>query len=375
MKNIRCHAASHRTSRPAASSAIRSLALIPALAVTLLSSCSICRYDMTTTVHEDLSVDRRICAEADSSFLAGDKTSSPFEFALTEPWAVKTLDIPYNADFNGETARMNVLAERRFAPGERLCVGLATGDQEGNPLLSPDESVRKSFRWFVTRYEYRAVYRAVRDFPVPLDSCMTRDGQRLFLMGEDSPAGWSGLELYARLDELNSAFVKWTDANVFDVNMMLISRYLPEKQLRLLDLEREKLFGHVRNDESGLLGMNPREFCRRADEYFVDEPFMSEIYGRYSAEIDSLYAEREKILDYFLLTFVHEVDLPGRIVSTSAPQIGENGAARWKVDCCRLLYDDMEVVAESVKVNVWAVIVTFIVLMGLAWAVIAPRRR
>lgn len=332
-----------------------SSAIMPLL---LASSCVSYHY-MTTDIHRDLSFDRTVYAGADSSDLADNGGRGAFMFSVDSLWSIFRLEKPFSVVADGENVLMNVSATRHFNSFSEKCFVPASPEMEGNPLLFPQENVSRKFRWFFTEYRYNAVYAGIDSLPVPLDRYLSTEEQRNFLLKVVVPEGSNGVELYNSLDKINTSFSRWINANVFTVAYGAIKGFLPPEQLAAAESEKEKVFSSM--TQGDMLGWTPEEFCRQFDSLMAGEPFFHEVYVRNSSAIDSAYHESEKVLEYFSLSFENRVNLPGKVVRTDAPVL-DDGTPVWKVDCYRLLYSDYELDAVSRETNIWAIVLTFIIL-------------
>ena len=73
-------------------------------------------------------------------------------------------------------------------------------------------------------------------------------------------------------------------------------------------------------------------------------------------------------------SFTNIVTLPGTVVQTNAGQI-KSGTATWKLDMDRLSFIDYHMHAESRMMNVWTIVVTGLVLLGLVIALVRGNRK
>lgn len=320
------------------------------------ASCSTYNY-MTTEIGRDLSAERTVYAQADSSYLAGDRTGNPFFFDTGNGWETGLVQKTFTMDFHDGEGTMNVYAVKHLRNLGKSGFVPADPDSEGNPILYPEEKAEKRFRWFFTEYEYSAVYHGMTGLPVPLDEYMDRESQEIFLRGADIPADWNGIETYSMLDDINTKFFKWYRRCTFAVSHDIIYNMCSDNMKGIMDRYSEEYFSSSGKDDDEIY---PEDLCTGLDRLAGTSCF-TELYSSAGDRADSLYSEKEGMLVYFGLSLLSEVRMPGKVIRTDAETF-KDGAPLWKIDCYRLLYGDLTLNAVSRKLNLWAFIVTFAVL-------------
>ena len=65
------------------------------------------------------------------------------------------------------------------------------------------------------------------------------------------------------------------------------------------------------------------------------------------------------LLNYY---FTNELAVPGKVISTNAPIIDAE-YLKWKVDGMRLLFDDYTLTASYRVVNIWAFVISGLILI------------
>lgn len=334
------------------------------LTIMAASSCSTYYSYMTTGIRRDLSADRTVWTQADSAYLAGDRSDSPFFFKTDSLWETGPAAEPFSMDFHDETMTMNAYASRHLENigGNRMHA--ADKDMERNPLLSPEESASREFRWFYTIYTYKAVYRQIADLPVPLSEYMDRKEQEILFRETASPAGWNGVEMYCILDDLNSMFAKWYVHCTFKVSYDIIYALAGQPARRQMESFKDESLKKILSDDNDI---SPESLCRMLDKHFNTDDF-GRLYRENKDFADSGYSEKESILYDFGISLISETRLPGKLVSTNASAFNE-GYPQWKIDGYRLLYGDLTLEASSRTANIWAFAVTFLVLAATLYLI------
>lgn len=344
------------------------LALLPLAA---MQSCVTYSY-IVTDVHPDLSADRTVYASADSSASGGPAAVPRFFFAADTLWSISPVKDPFTVDFPSGQLLAGISATRHYpSPSDGILSSAeeghemftpASASQKGNPLLAPYESLTKRFRWFYTEYGYDARYKALTGFPIPLDSVLALPEKELFFRGGAFPRNWNGMEMFTYLDGINMSVTGWINANILETCFSIMQQFMTEGQKAILEARRNDIFWKLTGED--LTDAGPREICSMADPFLGKNEFLSALYEEHAPAADSLYGEKSKVMDYFSLSFIHKVSLPGHLVGTDAPSSGKD-YAEWTIDCWRLLYGDMTLSATSRKANIWAIALTFLVLTGI----------
>lgn len=336
--------------------------------LTAVQSCGTGHY-MTTQIHDDLSAERTIYSNADSSWMAGDRKENPFFFRTGEDWKTGTVAAPFDKDFYGETRTMNIYAVRQVRDMDELRLEAEDNEIDGSPILSPEETIQKRFRWFWTMFDYRAEYRKIEDLPVPVSEYIDSSRQEIFFRRAQTPPDWNGIEMYCALDEINTEFAKWYTHSTYKVSYGIIYRLADEGMRAIMrNFHEEELDSIISSSDEDI---TPSVLCSRLDGFCKDSRF-SRLFSGNRDEADSLYSEKEKIIWYFNDCILSEIRLPGKLVSTNASAFN-CGNPQWKIDGYRLLYDDLVLEATSRKVNIWAFAVTFVLLSAIGYMTFRAR--
>lgn len=338
--------------------------LLSVLAVMFVNSCS-SYYYVVTDVGKDLSVDRMVYAEASDS-----RSSSGF--ISPEIWAESSVDESFEVDFYDRICEMGMVyrtgAERisdlSFQPDK---------DNKGNPLFSPVETLDKRFRWFYTYYDYSARFKSLKDMlPLALDGYITPEQRTLFFKGQEPPQGWNGIEMYYLLDDVNSKFAEWYSDAVFLALQNMVRPYCSEDQTMILDECRDDFMKDM--DKTVVFIMEPDDFVARLVEIYPDAGF-DKVYDDNAGSLKSAYEKEAVLISYFGYSFIFTMDMPGKYYEGNAVDFID-GNPSWKVDAFRVIDEDLVLEAVSRKLNVWAFVLTFalIILLLQVFAKVFARR-
>lgn len=338
--------------------------LVSALAVIIVNSCS-SYYYVVTDVGKDLSVDRMVYVEtSDGRSSAG--------FISPEVWSESAMDDPFEVDFYD---RMCLMGKVYRAESDKIS-GLSfqpDQDHNGNPLFSPTETLDKKFRWFYTYYGYTARFKSLKDMlPLSLDGYITPAQRTLFFNGQEPPQGWNGIEMYYLLDDVNSKFAEWYSDAVFLALQNMVRPYCSETQTELLNNCRDDFMTDL--DRTEVFIMEPDDFVARLVEIYPDTGF-DKVYDDNAGSLKSVYEKEAVLISYFGYSFIYTMEMPGKYYEGNAVDFIV-GNPSWKVDAFRLIDEDLVLEAVSRKLNVWAFVLTFalIILLLQIFAKVFARR-
>ena len=324
--------------------------LAAALLLVVVNSCS-SYYYVVTDVNKDLSVDRTV-------YLETSDRSSETGFVSGDIWKESAVDIPFEVNFYDRTVTMGKICRASSDSVGALFFTSVEG-QEDNPLLYPSETVSKRFRWFHTYYDYKAVFKGLDDvLPLAIDDYLTPQQRSLFFNGQNPPRGWNGVEMYYLLDDLNRKFVSWYSDAVFYVHCDMFKNYCSDRQRVILDKCKEDFMKGM--DLDIVFVMEPDDFVARLAEIRPEAGF-GDVYLANAAALAEEYEDAARLLSCFEYSFIHTVKLPGRYYDGNAADFID-GMPSWKVDAFRLLDGDFVLEAVSRKVNIWAFLLTFVLI-------------
>lgn len=344
------------------------------LALVVLIGMTSCNtyYRMFSRINPDGSMYREVYAYGDSAFLSGDNTHSPFLFKLDANWTLHRLDSVEKSNYWGDDAKFNVKVCRRLPKVGSECFSTLDKKEYMLPLVSPTEKLEKHFRWFYTNYKYTATYSKLPDVgPVSIDKYMSKEEQKILFRGNDNTLqGLNGIELKARLDDIEGKFWKWYNRTQYELSYEVILHFVTLKgdaayAKRLEKLKEpiyEKYFSGNQSEEvdNGV----PEKVCSYLDEY-AKTKYYSAFYEANKKAIDDLLDERGQVAQLFGNTIHFELAMPGKVTSTNASNRQDNSLL-WKVDGFRLLGDNYVLIAESRIINIWPFIVTIAILVFAA---------
>ena len=266
--------------------------------------------------------------------------------ALFKGWQEDTLATPLPFDFRSEKDTM------RYSYTIDIINGGWSVQHDSMPrLLQPEVTVGKSFRWFTTRYDYKARFPQLDSLPVPIGDYLTEDEQQLLFSHSELPADWNGNDLYGMLDNLNTKYVRWWSHCLFEREMAAYAAVCDSTQRALLDKYHDTLLVLT-------LAELPNEF-KSASNVSTAFPELEFINRINSVGFEAL----QKSQDLWELNrwVLWRIQLPGGRMSEHM------------VSADRMIGGDYVIEEHANVVNWWAVILTLLPIAGVA-ALLAKRR-
>lgn len=334
-------------------------------------------YRMTTRIHRNGTVDREVWALGDSAFMAGSLSNNPFLFSIDSGWKLTRLDSTIRFNFFGSDDKLNVKVSRTMQPVGNFDF-FSEVKKELKPLVVPQERLEKHFRWFYTYYTFTCKYDEIKDKgPVPLDKYLTNEQCKLLFQGDMTTCeGLNGLEISDNLDELKSKFQSWYRKSQYEVSYEVIRHFMKQMEdttyLSRMEQEQEQIFKSNRLDDSSK-DLEPDFVCSLLDTAFKTKAF-TELYKQQSKEIEALYMKKCEVINLFNYAFKYELAMPGTILSANT-LLKEEELLVWKVDAYRILANDYLLTAESRTTNVWAFVVTGVLILLAGYSLVKSRKR
>jgi ethanolamine utilization cobalamin adenosyltransferase len=309
----------------------------------LSSGCN--EYTIKTTINPDGSFERTIVCDGNSTAFS----NFHLPYVIDSSWSVVT-----EAKQGAEKEKREITtAKKRYTNSEQLMAEFARGRDSAKLQISC--RVEKRFRWFFTYYIYTETLPSYAIFRhEPLDSFFTPTEIGLIKENKDSLLNKRVDEFWLRnsIDE----FIDRIEAKAKDLNDPSLppSAFAEHKQALMEELVKGK------NDK-------PDDITRIVEKMLRPRPV-----ERLRGAMDTTFAditkelEREAELD---LSYKNEVSLPGILITSNSKKI-EGNKVMW--DCKSNRYFNVVMSAESRRVNLWAVIVTSIVCLGLVVGLLLP---
>lgn len=335
-----------------------------------MSSCET-SYRMVSRINRDGSLYREVYANGDSAFMAGNNSQNPFLFRIeSDDWRLVKLDSSITFNFWGEEQNLNVKVCRTIPQMNGEYFEVPDMKKYAYPLAVPVERLEKKFRWFYTYYLYKAIYKELPDKgPVPLSKYLTNEEQQIWFRGDKIAfSGLNGIELNNQLDGLESKFWEWYNRSQYEISYEIITHFASlnsdtsyiQRLQKLTETVYNKYFSSKQDDAT------PEEVCGFLDKY-DRAGYFSNLYKVNKKAIDTMFEERNRIVELFGYRIWNELSMPGKVISSNALLQEGDSTVVWKVDAFRLLAGDYELLAESRVPNYWTFVVTLLVALFTVW--------
>lgn len=262
--------------------------------------------------------------------------------------------------------RYEYIARKSFATPEELRQEYAAIPDSG--ILGIDVSVKTTFAWFYTYVDYREVFTFRNPFGnVPISDYLTKEEIERFMCGEKG-------------DSLKKKVDRWFMRDMFEEfyrPLIVEAEQLNDTTLRvsLLEEKREDVFDRAMMSDSSEKGVDD-----------VDQALhlIAEVLGRGDVRILHPAAQNawdtiEKKLNRMSSAdgqYVYSVQMPGLILDTNSDAV-EGTTASWKFEAEQFHVGDIVMHASSRVTNVWAFVVTALVVLiaGIIAVPVILRRR
>jgi hypothetical protein len=321
------------------------------LIITLISGMIVlvsCQNPMTieTEVHDDGSLDKTITFEKVDS-LHG--YNNIFAISSEKGWSIAIKEL---ADEKEEKFQMAF--KKHFASADEVNAELNT---QNDSLFNIKSSFEKEFRWFYTYIRYTETYAPLNRFKMisPDDYINAEDKQFIDRLPGEGNAISKADSLYlqllhAKVDEVYSNEAIFNEQ--YDILVNLVKRNgIDPKWLDTVAIKINYIKDHI-PDMRG----DPDFALKMADSIKIP-------LDRKKAKADSRELSGSLRTRLNFMSFARDgrytniINMPWELVSTNADSVSGNKAF-WRPLSTKFLFKEYVMVAESRKLNTWAVIVS-----------------
>ena len=322
-----------------------------------ITSCSHRNYRMSTHVERNGSCLSEYHTILDSL------PSITFSRLHSSGWEISQTDTTILNDNGSQKTKKSIRISKNFKSVEKMSVD--TSRQKY--CLTSKETLKKRFRWFYTYYAFTAVYPEVKEKGrVPMEQYLNKDEQKFLLQGDISAyRGMTGFELKEKLDELEKEFWNWYNRSMFEEQFDILLQFSDSKYHIQLHEIKDDLYSNTYGKEPcQAFFLSSSDIA--ADEWldkFFNTDYFSKLFIDNKEEMNKLFEEKTEDTDELLRHIVqYELTLPGKLISTNCDQQND-GTLVWKVNMYKFLTDDYSLSAESRRANIWAFVVTLLLIV------------
>lgn len=354
--------------------------LIPILTICILAVSCTNQDEMLTVIKPGGSCYREFVNTADSAFISGDTAkSNPFPVDLDSCWKISwsylTPEIHTNWPVKnwkwekGDTAKkITVTAIRDFADVKEMGDKFRFKKSHEWHSFKSNCQLEKNFRWFYTYYTYTEIYPKIKTFDnVPFSKYMTPDEASFWFSGKpDLLKGMNGIEIREYIGDLENKYNSWFGHNLWNIEYKtLLVNYglLEPKPISKQRLEHARDSVFAKNMSFNKNGDMDLKMDQCLDNYFKTTAF-STLWNKegnpmkkFEDNLDSL-----QFIEYFTKSVDYKLLLPGDIVEPGNAVV-HGDTLHWRLTAYRMVYSDYEIAAESRKANVWAFIISGLIVI------------
>lgn len=346
--------------------------------------------DMLTVINSDGSCYREFSEYPDSAFLAGDlsENHNPFPSEVDSSWkfvwkyknsrfrsdfpveksffdSIKNTNYP-TIKFEGQknTGDFLVLARRNYKSVEELDQTFKLKNSNEWSKMKVKHQLDMKFRWFYTYYKYTESYPKIETgFTIPIENYMSKNEAQYWFTGEPNILhGMNGVEVREYIGKLEDNYRKWFNQNLWNAEYkVLITNY---EKLKNSPISKEKL--ENLRDTIFKLNVNDTEDFKM--QYVLDDYFKTKVFSLFwksknnpMKKYEDEFEDKE-FISYFGKSFKYKLILPGKITEPNNA-IVKGDTLIWKLTAYHMIPANYVIEAQSRKANVWAFILTGIILI------------
>lgn len=350
-----------------------------------LASCSTKNTEMKTVVESDGSCYREFQALVDSAFMV-QSTSQTTEFFPVE--LDSTWEISWKVDHGepsttypltpsqfqkliGSNRKIEATVRKHFNHVSDMTTHFKWKDSNAWSELNVTYSLEKKFRWFYTYYTFCEMYpRIETNFDVELDSFMTKDESNFWLKGSPNlVAGMNGVEIREFTGQLEDKFTQWYFLNSWHiVYQHILSNY---DSIESPPVDKAAFASFQDSIYNTLVKGNEQIKMQDALNKFYRTTAFSDLWKnknslmtRFENQLENTSFER-----FMFHSVTYNLVMPGKVIRAENGQLSDN-IITWNVTAYRMLNTPYTLKAESRKANIWAFILSGLVValaIGSLW--------
>jgi hypothetical protein len=363
-----------------------------AIFLLILSMGSCLDYTVTTRVNRDGSIFRQYRVRGDSAkiFKGSLMIPSGSEWKISHNWGPKN-----EKDTASGEKQYTYLASRTFRDIDELNSWLATDTAWGS--LKPDIRLKKQFRWFYTYYTYSEIYPMSFPFQkVPVDSFLTGLEQSL-IMDDDRTAYspdsnkliWrvkgseytytpaDSVKMKKLREKCEQKFIGWMNASIIEDYIDLLKKNFKDEAV-IIELSKKKEAwknaGVPRIDFNKNVDFTSIDFLNAIGDSITGSGRLKELYEKNAGIFEEFISKLRKVENFgYDDSYTHVLSLPGKLYFTNSDNVGLNDL-EWHVENMFFFMKDYEMKASSRVANLWIMVLSGLLAVGLIWVLFARRK-
>ncbi len=346
--------------------------------------------EMTTVIKDDGSCYKEFSALANKQFLMGDTTANnPFiididsaceiswkhkdsEVFTCFPAPIKTIDSlvavykvkEKKTDENKQESEQFIVQVRKnYNSVEELKKNFKFKKTHHWSDLKINYELERKFRWFFTYYTYRETYPKIEtDFDVPFSKYMSNEEVQFWFNNSDKlTQGMNGIEIRELSGSVEDKYNMWFANNAWNYYFkILLANYdqlkNPPVTKQRLELLNDTIFNKIENDKL------EQKMDEVLNKYFKTTTFTAFWKDGSLMKAAEERFENQKVFEYVNDKFNYNLILPGKIIQSHNATV-KGDTMTWRLTAYRMIPTEYIIEAQSRKANVWAFILTGLILI------------
>ena len=236
----------------------------------------------------------------------------------------------------------------------------------------------KRFRWFYTEYTFTETFYCVGDtFKLPATDYADKAEISYWFTGRPNLIeGMSGAEASQKLGDIEPQITKWLNDNLFKIGFdFIVANYdsipnPPVSRERFIELH-DSLAKYLISQADDILEIQTDEALRNF--------FHSDAYAMFFDEDTpcgkALNKEFQNSLNIFWFNVPYILEMPGSVVDPGNGTLQADGTIFYPFTGERLIPQDYTITATSRKVNIWACVVSGLIILLAIGSFLYRRKR
>lgn len=326
--------------------------ILMSASVLAMVSCNEWHAQISTEVFRDGSCLRTVTT-ADEDCIIADPVYDYHSMAVANDDSLKQNDSIRNSILS---ARFGRVEEMSVHPALQIF---------GEPVRS-ETVLDKRFKWFYTDYTFTETFAGWQDnFNIPLTDYVTADEASFWFTGyPELTKGRTGGEIADFTSKLQEKMENWFYASAWDIYFNTIAHFYDDIKNPPVD---RKTFLGSRDSIIRIAFDRGVDFFDDQRDELVDEYFKSDVFvkldlteDKYDSYSDTLYY---RSLGMSGLQCDYKLSMPGRIIDAGYGTISDDGSIEYRFDGGFMIPGDYTITASSRCVNVWAFLLSGLVLI------------
>lgn len=326
-----------------------------------------------TQINADGTCSKTIETTGDSAFMVGDTSKNPFDIDLDSTWEIswkyKTPEYSTNWPLKSWTwdttskEPLNVRAVRKYKSVEEMAASFKLSKKHEWRNITPAYSLNKKFRWFYTYYTYTELYPKLKTLDrIPFDKYLTKQEAEFWFNGNlDLIKGMNGIEIKDEAEKVEGKFNLWFGHNLIDLEYdIFIEKF---DSIKGLEIDKQKFI----SSKDAVIQSCLDNISKEDElEVYLDKYFKTKAFSNYTEKQGIIKESTEKILGGFINYFDSSIDynllMPGKIIKTEN-LVNHGDTLSINLTAYRMVYSDFKISATSRKPNIWAFIVSGLIVL------------